>query len=84
MFPGPHPFDTRPLPVLHVAGWFDNLKDQSMGDYTQLAARPAWAPLQYLWVDSTDHEGYRLPDAPVAPEDDGDLDIGNIDIRRIK
>ncbi|KAA1380893.1 CocE/NonD family hydrolase [Aeromicrobium fastidiosum] len=74
VFPGPHPFDTRPLPVLHVAGWFDNLKDQSMGDYVELSGRPAWAPLQYLWVDSTDHEGYRLPDAPVAPEDDHGVD----------
>lgn len=70
IFPGPHPFDTKPLPVLHVAGWFDNLKDQSIKDYLTLAARPAWAPLQYLWVDSIDHENYRLADVPVSETDD--------------
>ena len=74
VYPGPHPFDTKPLPVLHVVGWFDNLKGPSMDDYTTLAGRAAWAPLQYLWVDSTDHEGYRLPDAPVAPENDHGVD----------
>lgn len=65
-----HPFDGRPLPVLHVAGWFDNLKDVSMDDYLTLVADPRWEPLQYLWVDSTDHEGYRLPDTPITEAED--------------
>ncbi|MGI5322319.1 CocE/NonD family hydrolase [Actinomadura nitritigenes] len=69
-FPGPHPFDTKPIPVLHVAGWFDNLKETSIGDFLRLSARPAWAPLQYLLVDSIDHENYRLADVPIIEETD--------------
>lgn len=70
IFPGPHPFDVKPLPVLHVVGWFDNLKCVSMGDYLTLASRPAWSPLQYLWVDSMDHENYRLPNLPIGEAND--------------
>lgn len=70
VFPSGHPFTGRPLPVLHVAGWFDNLKDVSLTDYMTLSSRPDWAPLQYLWVDSMDHECYRLKDAPIRPDRD--------------
>ena len=69
-FPGQHPFDTKPIPVLHVVGWFDNVKDVSMGDFLRLTARPAWAPLQHLWVDSIDHESYRLSQLPITEHND--------------
>ncbi|MFF4256594.1 CocE/NonD family hydrolase [Streptomyces sp. NPDC001663] len=67
-FPHGHPFDGSPLPVLHQAGWFDNCLQPSINDWAELAARPAWAELQYLHVDSIDHEGYHLDDVPVPPE----------------
>ncbi|MFI6369773.1 CocE/NonD family hydrolase [Streptomyces sp. NPDC050546] len=67
-FPDGHPFEGRPIPVLHQAGWFDNCLQPSINDWAELAARPQWAPLQYLHVDSIDHEGYHLDDVPVPPE----------------
>jgi putative CocE/NonD family hydrolase len=69
-FPHGHPFDGRPLPVLHQAGWFDNCLQPSINDWATLAADPEWAPLQYLHVDSVDHEGYHLDDVPIRPEHD--------------
>ncbi|MEV7390425.1 CocE/NonD family hydrolase [Streptomyces sp. NPDC091215] len=67
-FPYGHPFDGRPLPVLHQAGWFDNCLQPSIGDWAELTSRPDWAPLQYLQADSIDHENYHLDDVPVPPE----------------
>lgn len=54
------PFSATPIPVLHTVGWWDNLSVASMRDYTALLASPGWAPLQYLWADSVDHENYHL------------------------
>ncbi|MCF2533216.1 CocE/NonD family hydrolase [Yinghuangia soli] len=67
---GPHPYDARPVPVLHCVGWFDNLGIAHMRDYTELAKRPAWAAVQYLYADTIDHENYFLEQAPVQPEND--------------
>ncbi|GJF31454.1 X-Pro dipeptidyl-peptidase [Kitasatospora sp. NE20-6] len=67
---GPHPYDARPVPVLHCVGWFDNLGIAHMRDYTELARRPGWSAVQYLLADTIDHENYFLENAPVPPEDD--------------
>ncbi|MGW0561498.1 CocE/NonD family hydrolase [Streptomyces sp. NPDC003016] len=67
---GPHPYDARPVPVLHCVGWFDNLGIAHMRDYTELAERPGWAAVQYLIADTTDHENYFLENAPVSPQAD--------------
>ncbi|WP_254399281.1 CocE/NonD family hydrolase [Streptomyces sp. AC602_WCS936] len=67
---GPHPYDARPVPVLHCVGWFDNLGIAHMRDYTELARRPGWSAVQYLIADTIDHENYRLEDAPVPPDGD--------------
>ncbi len=67
-FPEGHPFDRLRVPVLHSVGWFDNLAPDSMRDYMTLARRPDRAGLQYLVVDSIDHENYRLDDVPFSPD----------------
>ncbi|MFJ9080510.1 CocE/NonD family hydrolase [Streptomyces sp. NPDC102278] len=67
---GPHPYDSRPVPVLHCVGWFDNLGIAHMRDYAELAKRPGWAAVQYLIADTIDHENYFLEDAPATPETD--------------
>ncbi len=67
---GPHPYDARPVPVLHCAGWFDNLGTAHLRDYEELAKRPGWAAVQYLIADTIDHENYFLEDAPATPESD--------------
>lgn len=71
---GPHPYDARPVPVLHCVGWFDNLGAAHMRDYQELAKRPGWAAVQYLNADAIDHENYFLERAPVRPEDDHMVD----------
>ncbi|MFJ8083103.1 CocE/NonD family hydrolase [Streptomyces sp. NPDC096205] len=71
---GPHPYDARPVPVLHCVGWFDNLGIAHMRDVTELARRPGWAAVQYLIADTIDHENYFLEDAPVPPDADHQLD----------
>ncbi|NEB79374.1 CocE/NonD family hydrolase [Streptomyces sp. SID14478] len=72
LFParGRHPFDARPVPVLHCVGWFDNIVIPHMRDYMELAARPGWDAVQYLWAGAVDHENYRLADAPATGESD--------------
>ncbi|WP_406386284.1 CocE/NonD family hydrolase [Streptomyces sp. NBC_01618] len=65
-----HPYDARPVPVLHCVGWFDNIGSAQMYDYTQLAKHPGWAAVQYLSADSTDHENNFLQDAPRAGAED--------------
>lgn len=67
---GLHPFDARPVPVLHCVGWFDNILGAHMRDYRELSCRPGWDAVQYLWAGAVDHENYRLADAPVRDEDD--------------
>jgi predicted acyl esterase len=71
-WPTGHPFDARPIPVLHVVGWFDNLLIPSMRDYATLTSLPDWAPLQYLSADSVDHENHHLSHAPVGEENEHD------------
>lgn len=71
-YPGPHPFDVLRIPVLHTGGWFDNIMPDQMRDYDTLVAQPHVAPLQYLEMNSTDHENYHLDLVPVGPEDDHD------------
>ncbi|MYY07976.1 CocE/NonD family hydrolase [Streptomyces sp. SID4919] len=68
------PFAARPVPVLHRAGWFDNLIDASMRDHTAQLADPRWAPHTYLDADACDHHTYHLDQAPVRPEHDHALD----------
>jgi predicted acyl esterase len=70
LYPDGHPFSARPIPVLHTVGWFDNLATLSMRDYMTLSRRPDWAPLQYLTVDSVDHENYHLRYVPITEEND--------------
>ncbi|MFD7729136.1 CocE/NonD family hydrolase [Kitasatospora phosalacinea] len=67
---GRHPFDARPVPVLHCVGWYDNIVRAHLADYLELAARPEWDAVQYLWAGAVDHENYPLALAPVAPHDD--------------
>ena len=69
-FPNKHPFDALRIPVLHTGGWFDNLMPDQMRDYVALVARPDVAGLQYLEMNSTDHENYFLGDVPIGPEND--------------
>ncbi|MFH8486835.1 CocE/NonD family hydrolase [Streptomyces longisporoflavus] len=67
--PGLHPFDARPVPVLHCVGWFDNIVTAHMRDYLELASRPGWDAVQYLRAGAVDHENYRLAQAPIRDED---------------
>ncbi|HEY6568271.1 MAG TPA: CocE/NonD family hydrolase, partial [Actinomycetota bacterium] len=73
-YPNQHPFDGLKIPVLHTGGWFDNLMPDQMRDYEALIARPDVAGLQYLDMNSTDHENYSLEQVPVGPEDDHNTD----------
>ncbi|MGY0020462.1 CocE/NonD family hydrolase [Streptomyces sp. cg35] len=77
--PGLHPFDARPVPVLHCVGWFDNIVSAHMRDYMELASRPGWDAVQYLWAGAVDHENYRLAQAPVSAENDHNTDEGALD-----
>ncbi|GGT65960.1 esterase [Streptomyces atratus] len=63
-----HPYDARPVPVLHCVGWYDNIGSAQMYDYTQLAKRPGWAAVQYLSADSSDHNGISLEGAPLPAD----------------
>jgi uncharacterized protein len=73
VYPDGHPFNARPIPVLHAVGWFDNLQIPHMRDYVELMSRPGWAPLQYLTADSVDHENYHLSLTPITQEVDHDV-----------
>jgi hypothetical protein len=44
IYPDGHPFDARPLPVLHAVGWFDNVAIPSMRDFMALLPRPRELP----------------------------------------
>ncbi|MEU0743512.1 CocE/NonD family hydrolase [Streptomyces sp. NPDC006134] len=67
---GRHPFDARPVPVLHCIGWYDNIGVPHMRDYLELASRPGWDAVQYLWAGAVDHENYELGRAPVTDATD--------------
>ncbi|MFG2965880.1 CocE/NonD family hydrolase [Streptomyces sp. NPDC048288] len=69
-----HPHQARPVPTLHCVGWFDNVANLSMRDYTALTARPTVAPFHYLHAEATDHENYHLQDVPIGPERDHNTD----------
>jgi predicted acyl esterase len=71
-YPGHHPFDVLRIPVLHTGGWFDNIMPEQMRDYDALIRRRDLADLQYLEMNSTDHENYHLDLVPIGPEDDHD------------
>ena len=71
-YPSPHPFDVLRIPVLHTGGWFDNIMPDQMRDYVSLTGRADVADLQYLEMNSTDHENYHLDLVPIGPEDDHD------------
>lgn len=73
-YPHGHPQQARPVPALHGVGWFDNLQTESMRDYSAMAAHSSWGPMTYLHADAVDHENYHLSEAPVAPENDHDVD----------
>jgi uncharacterized protein len=72
IYPDGHPFDARPIPVLHAVGWFDNLAIQHMRDYVELQHRPGWSLTQYLIADSSDHENYHLSLVPIDETTDHD------------
>jgi putative CocE/NonD family hydrolase len=74
-----HPFDTLAIPVLHNVGWFDNVMPHHMRDWTTLTGQARTRNLQYLVADSSDHENYRLPMAPVGPADDHDSNDAALD-----
>jgi uncharacterized protein len=69
-YPTGHPFDARPVPTLQLMGWFDNIAPWQWSDHERLAERPNWAQLEYLYIDSVDHEIYHLDDTPITPEGD--------------
>ena len=69
-----HPYDARPVPVLHCVGWFDNLCAAHMWDYAQLSLRPGWDAVQYLHADASDHENTLLEDAPLSADADFAVD----------
>lgn len=71
-FPERHPFDVLRIPVLHTGGWFDNIMPDQMRDYETLSRREELAHLQYLEMNSTDHENYHLDLVPIGPDDDHD------------
>ncbi|MEV4688601.1 CocE/NonD family hydrolase [Microbacterium sp. LWH3-1.2] len=73
-FPDGHPVQHRAVPTLHVLGWFDPVAKAGMETYLKLTAHPAWAPLQHLSADATDHENYQLSDAPARDGNDHGTD----------
>ncbi|MFF5085013.1 CocE/NonD family hydrolase [Actinoplanes sp. NPDC000266] len=84
VYPEGHPSDARPVPALHCVGWFDNVATYSMRDYLALTAKPGWAPLQYLYADSTDHENFHLDNVPIRPEDNHDSNDDALDRMMVK
>ena len=83
VYPDGHPFDAKPLPVLHSVGWFDNLQIPHMRDYVELMSRPEWAPLQYLIADSVDHENYHLDLAPIEDHVEHDHIVNDDALQRL-
>ena len=83
VYPDGHPFNARPVPVLHSVGWFDNLQIPHMRDYVELMSRPEWAPLQYLIADSVDHENYHLDLAPIEEHQEHDHIVNDAALERL-
>lgn len=63
-FPQGHPFDARPVPVLHTIGWWDNCAPLSWADVAALNGRPDWAMNHFLRIEPMDHEAFYLLDEP--------------------
>jgi putative CocE/NonD family hydrolase len=67
-FPGVVHRERIRIPVLHWAGWWDNLKRGSLRHYRAMLHEAGTGP-HHLIVDSTDHEMTKLCDAgPPLPE----------------
>ena len=66
IFPDGHPFEARPVAILHTLGWFDPVAKRGIAAYDYLSKRPGWAPLQFLTADSVDHENYHLDQVPLS------------------
>ena len=64
-FPEGHPFQARPVPVLHTIGWWDNCAPMSWADVAAIEAEPAWALNHFLRIESMDHEAFYLTDPAV-------------------
>ena len=75
-FPDGHPLEGRPVPVLHVLGWFDPVAKRGIDAYLAAVTRPDWAPLQFLRAEAVDHENYHLAEAPTPAGHDHDSDDG--------
>ena len=69
-----HPFDSPPVPVLQIVGWYDNMARWAMRDYQHLMADPKWRAKVFLLADATDHENFHLDDVPVVASNDHDVD----------
>jgi putative CocE/NonD family hydrolase len=61
-FGGRHPFDARPIPVLHTIGWWDNCAPHSWADVRELERRPEWSQFHHLRIEAMDHESNYLGD----------------------
>jgi putative CocE/NonD family hydrolase len=59
-FPDRHPFDARPVPVLHTIGWWDNCAPWSWHDHFELSRRPGWSDVMHVLVQSIDHYSFEL------------------------
>lgn len=80
VFPDGHPLQARPVPVLQCVGWWDNLALAHMRDVEAFAAVPRWAAVQYLWLDSIDHENLKIEDAGATGwAEDRDPDEAELD-----
>jgi uncharacterized protein len=78
-FPTGHPFDARPVPTLQLMGWFDNIAPWQWDDHRRLARRPDWSRMEYLYIDSVDHEIYHLADTPITEANDHDVNPAALD-----
>ncbi|GAB3615618.1 hypothetical protein GCM10027416_01750 [Okibacterium endophyticum] len=67
-----HPYEGRPVPILHTLGWFDPIAKGGIEVFLELMRRPAWAPLQHLIAEASDHENYHIDGAPYGEESDHD------------
>jgi len=74
-----HPFDVVKIPVLNEGGWFDVVAPQQMRDYTTLSRSSRTASLQWLSMDSSDHDSYRLDDTPITADKDHESSDAGLD-----
>jgi len=74
-----HPFDTLKIPVLNEGGWFDVVAPQQMRDYATMSSDRRTAGLQWLSMDSSDHDSYRLEDTPITAATDHETSDAGLD-----